>query len=357
MKTIRGILLAVFLVGILCALGGLGLYAFRQKLGLSLGAPTQEVILTNTPLAPESTPIVSMTEVSVTLPETATVTPTVTPAITATSETASTCGETATWNILILGSDLADTRPVRGSDLTRLMRVDFSNNKVTIFAIPRDLWVDTTGLGLNNPIINATQMGMVFYEGRIRSPQFGVSEIMVDGLRVSAASVLKNFNVQTDHYLALDLNQLPAIVDAIGGIPINVPERTTDVSHPFVIEAGQQTLTGIQTANYSRAFMDNDFGRIRRNQILLEAMRQKLLDPAVFVKIPALFAQFSNVIVTDFTPEQITHLACLMKNVTTDSLIQESVKPEWTAAGLNGSLLWSHVDVLNRLKELGFIPK
>jgi LCP family protein required for cell wall assembly len=347
MKTLRGILLAVFLVGVLCALAGLGLFAYRQKLGLSLAAPTQEVILTNTPVVAEPATAIPMTEVPVTPPGAPTVTPT--------SDQAAACGETATWNVLVLGSDLNETSPLRGSDLTRVMRVDFPNRKVTIYAFPRDLWVDTAGLGLTNPTINATQLGEVFYEGRIRSPQFGVPEIMVDGLRVSTAAISKNFTVQTDHYLALDLNQLPAIVDAVGGIPINVPERTTDLFRPFVIQAGQQTLTGEQAANYSRAFMGSDFDRIRRNQILLEAMRQKLLDPAVFVKIPALYVQFSAVIITDFTPEQITHLACLLQNISPDAIVQESVKPEWTSPGPRGSLLWSKVDVINRLRELGLI--
>jgi hypothetical protein len=85
-------------------------------------------------------------------------------------------------------------------------------------------------------------------------------------------------------------------------------------------------------------------------------MRQKLLDPAVFVKIPALYTQFSAVIITDFTPEQIANLACLLKDVTPDAIIQESVKQEWTSPGPKGSLLWSKFDVLNRLKELGLIP-
>jgi anionic cell wall polymer biosynthesis LytR-Cps2A-Psr (LCP) family protein len=101
--------------------------------------------------------------------------------------------------------------------------------------------------------------------------------------------------------------------------------------------------------------MGNDFDRIKRNQILLEAMRQKLLDPAVFVKIPALYVQFSAVIITDFTPEQITHLACLLQNISPDAIIQETVKPEWTSPGPRGSLLWSKVDVYNRLRELGLI--
>jgi anionic cell wall polymer biosynthesis LytR-Cps2A-Psr (LCP) family protein len=197
---------------------------------------------------------------------------------------------------------------------------------------------------------------MVFYEARMRSPQFGMRDVMVDGVRMSAATLLKNFSVISDHYLAIDLNQLPQIIDAIGGIPINVPEQITDLSRPILIKAGQQTLNGAQTVDYSRAFMGTDFARIERNQVLLEAMRQRLLDPAVWPRIPELYTKFSDVIVTDFTLEQITHLSCLLKKIASDSVLQEGVRPEWTSPGPNSSLLWDQNKLLTRLKELNLIP-
>ena len=352
MITSRRLLIVLAVLFVLCGLAGLGVFAFRQQLGLSLTAPTPKVFLTNTPV------VVSLPATKIPATSTA-LTPTMTPLIptvTPTISSGSFCGETVAWNILVLGSDLNETSPLRGSDLTRMMRVDFPNQRVIVYALPRALWVDTTGLGLTNPNIYATQLGLVFYEGRIRSPQFGVREIMVDGLRVSAATILRNFSIQTDHYLALDLNQLPAIVDAVGGIPIDVPERTTDFWRPFVIEAGSQILNGEQTANYSRAFMGSDFDRIRRNEILLEAIRQKLLDPTVWSQIPSLYNQFSAVIVTDFTPEQITHLACLLKQVGSNGILQDSVRPEWTWSGPRESLLWNKNYVLSRIHELGFTP-
>lgn len=346
MKNNSGWLVAIFVILLICVVGGVGIFAYRQRLGLSLTDPMPAALLTSTPRVSnvdlQATPLATSVAVQVAtqLPPTA---------------QGAVCGETAAWNILVLGSDLNETSRLRGSDLTRVMRVDFPNRKVIVYAFPRDLWVDTSGLGLTNPTINADQLGMVFYEARMRSPQFGVPEVMVDGLRVSAATILKNFSVRTDHYLALDLNQLPKIVDAVGGIPINIPERTTDLWRPIVFNPGQQTLNGEQTADYSRAYMGTDFDRIRRNQILLEAMRQKLLDPAVWAKIPELYTQFSAVIITDFTPEQITHLACLLKDVPPDSILQEGVRPEWTSPGPRGSLRWDQYSLFTRLKELGFV--
>jgi LCP family protein required for cell wall assembly len=269
----------------------------------------------------------------------------------------SVCGETTAWNILILGSDAAEMRGEKGTDLIRILRVDFPNRKVTVFAFPRHLWVDTAGLGLMNPTIDATQLGTVFYEARSRSSATNAKDTMMEGATVTARMLSKNFLIGTDHYLTIDLYQIPGIVDAVGGIPINIPQQTTDPWIGMVIPAGPQTLNGAQFVAYARAKPDSDFGRIQRNNLLIAALREKLLDPTVWGKIPQLYTQFSGTIATDLSPEQINHLSCLLQEVPQEAIIQDQVRQEWTFPGpQQGALLWDKTLVLNRLKELGLIP-
>ncbi len=272
------------------------------------------------------------------------------------SAAAGNCGQTGAWNLLVLGSDYAEMRGQKGADLTRILRADFDNNKVAVYAFSRDLWVDTAGLGLVSPSIDGARLGMVYYEGRLRSLHFTEIDTVVDGTRLTAKMLSKNFELTTDHYLTIDLNHLATMVDAIGGLPINIPVRTTDPYIGIVIQAGQQTLNGAQVVAYARAIPDSDFGRIKRNDLILEALRQKLTDPLVMAKIPDLFTQFKNVIATDLSVEQIHNLACLLKEVPASSITQDAVKQEWTSPGPQGSLLWNKNNVLGRLKELGLIP-
>jgi anionic cell wall polymer biosynthesis LytR-Cps2A-Psr (LCP) family protein len=125
----------------------------------------------------------------------------------------------------------------------------------------------------------------------------------------------------------------------------------------MVIPAGQQTLNGVQFVAYARAIPDSDFARIQRNNLLLAALQQKLLDPAVWARIPQLYTQFNEVIATDLSPEQINHLSCLLQEVPKESILQDGVRQEWTSAGPQaGSLLWDKTKVINRLKELGLTP-
>ena len=354
MNTKNGIVIA--LVGLvvlgLCGVTYLVVRAYQSPLGPALQSSTP----TSIPVAAQvvvteitANNVIAPTAIPVEVQDL----PTPVPAL-AQSEV---CGETAVWNVLVLGSDAADLRGPKGSDLTRMLRVDFPNRKVTLFAFSRNLWVDTSSLGLTNPTVNATQLGMVFYEARRRSTSTDVRTAMIDATNVTARMFANDFLLSTDHYLTIDLAQIPAMVDAIGGVPVNIPTTTTDPWIGTTIYAGQQTLNGAQFVAYARAIPDSDFGRIQRDNILLDALQQKLLDPAVWARIPQLYSQFNQVIATDFSPEQIDHLACLMQEVPQQSIIFDNIRPEWTWPGPQaGSLLWDKTSVLNRLKELELIP-
>ena len=358
MKAVSVVVLSIVAIGMLGFFGWLGLSTYQKRQGPALDSTTAPLFATHTPQA--ATDPSTQIPLAVTAPVTATVEATLTVSPTAQlTETsvvqAGVCGGAGAWNVLVLGSDYAEMRGQKGSDLTRMLRADFTNKHVIIFAFSRDLWVDTTGLGLVNPNIGATRLGMVYYEGRIRSLQFAEIDTVIDGTRATAGMLSKDFSLATDHYLTLDLNHLAVMIDAVGGLPINIPTRTTDPWIGMVIEAGQQTLNGAQVVAYARAIPDSDFGRIARNDILLEALRQKLLDPAVMARIPELYAQFKAVIATDLSLEQINNLTCLLKEVPSSSIVQDSVRPEWTFPGPLGSLLWNKTNVINRLKELGLI--
>jgi LCP family protein required for cell wall assembly len=266
------------------------------------------------------------------------------------------CGETAKWNVLVIGSDTGDLVQPQGSDLTRVLHVDFQNKTVAIFAFSRDLWVDASNLNLANPSITNARLGMVFYEARLRSTKTDPQENAMAGINAIAKTLASNFGLESDHYIALDLDKLPTMVDTVGGVSINLPTGFTDPRSGMTFVAGEQTLNGMQTATYARAYLDTDLDRIERNNLLIMALRQKLLDPTIWVKIPELFTQFRDAVITDFSPEQVNHLACLLKEVREDAIIQEGVKAEWTMPGPEDSLLWDKPSVLNRLRELGMIP-
>ncbi|MEI7848981.1 MAG: LCP family protein [Chloroflexota bacterium] len=375
MKIPSTVFLSILFLGLLGFVGWISISAYQQRQGPTLDSTSEPLFSTrtpsstshsSTPKAPSSTKIVtpsakstenSTLEKNVT-PEAELIsssTPTESVSKKSSSLSSNLCGETGAWNILLIGSNIAEVNGQKGSDLTRIIRADFSSPKVVMYTFSRDLWVNTSGLGLTNPNLENTKLGLVFHEGRIRSLQFSLTDTIVDGTRSAAGMLAKNFSVKTDHYITIDISNLAAMIDAIGGLPINIPSRTTDRWIGMVIEAGQQTLTGAQVMAYVRAIPDNDFGRIQRNDLIVEALRQKMLNSDILSKLPELFSKFKNVIITDMSYEQISHLACLLKETPSESIIKEGVRQEWTSVGPEGSLLWKSVNVLSRLKELGLI--
>ena len=351
MKAVPVIVLAILAGGILIFFGWIGYSAYQQRQGPDLNSTTPPIFKTKTPLPAKPTAI----PVTPTLASEVSATPTEQLAVITAEPTVDACGEDGVWNILILGSDYGELRGQKGSDLTRVLQADFTNKKVVIYSFSRDLWVDTSGLGFTNPPMDSSTLGLVFYEGRLRSLQFAESDTIVDGTRATAGMLWQNFSINTDHYMTLDLAHLAGMIDAIGGLPINVPSRTTDPWIGVVIEAGQQTLTGAQVVAYARAIPDNDFGRIQRNNLILDALRQQMITSDIISRLPDLFTQFKEAIITDMSFEQINHLACLLKETPSGSIIQESVKQEWTSPGPSGSLLWNRDFVLSSLKNLGLI--
>ena len=106
-----------------------------------------------------------------------------------------------------------------------------------------------------------------------------------------------------------------AIIDAIGGIdvylPYDVDVRSETNPKGFHVEAGQHHFDGATALWVARIRQYNVFGRAENQNIVMCAVRKKLLSPAIMPAIPQLIKDFQRYVQTDFSPEQINQLACL----------------------------------------------
>jgi LCP family protein required for cell wall assembly len=266
------------------------------------------------------------------------------------------CGQKEAYTLLIIGSDAADLRGQPGADFIRPVRVDFSHRNISAFTLPRDLWVNTRGLGFENPTVTNAVLGTVFHEAYKRSSNVEKTGNMIDGAQASAQVILDNFGLASDHYVVVNLDQLPALIDAIGGLPIDIPEQMTDPWIGMVIDAGPQTLSGDQLMAYTRAIPDSDFNRIQRNNLVLHALYHKLLDPSVLIKMPALYNKFNKMFVTDLNSQQVFSLLCLLQEVPKEAIVMEQVKREWTSFGPSYSLFWNKEKIFSALRQLNLLP-
>ena len=278
--------------------GSVLLKLYRQPLGppLELPTSTQPIpTLTTFPLEPVAQ-IVSTAQVT----------------FTSTSVPQPLCGGPAVMNILAIGSDARGNHYLYGlADVIRLVRVDFVNARVTILEVPRDLWVEIPEISDHYNITHGKLNQSYLYGNKGFSYYDGPGE----GPGLLARTLNLNFGAQPDHYIAINMKTFEAIVDAVDGIdvylPYDVEVVTPDYPNGYGVEAGQHHFDGKTALWVARIRQYGTFSRAENQNIIMCALRKKLLSPAIVPAIPQLVQDFRRYVQTDLSPEQINQLACL----------------------------------------------
>ena len=235
--------------------------------------------------------------------------PTLEPSITPTPTIVPVCGAQPTMNILISG--VASNSYLYGlADAIRVARIDFQLKKVTVLALPRDLWVQIPGLEEEG--ITAGKLNQAYFYG---TEGMGYYSGGGYGSGLLAETLWSDYGYRADHYLAVNLYSFRRIIDALGGIDVYLPRdvyRQVNEKPKLLLTAGYHHLYGEDAETLARNRITiGDFGRINNQTIILRAVAAKLLSPSVLTALPTLIDQLKSNVKTDFTPADITQLICL----------------------------------------------
>lgn len=297
MTSKRKIVLGIFLF-ILIAIGfSLG-KLYRQPLGPKLELPTATRSIPTLTALPLKQVSANNTATHV-LP-------------TSTSTPKPLCGGPAVMNILAVGSDARGQHYLYGlADVIRLVRVDFVNARVSILEMPRDLWVEIPDISGHYNITHGKLNQSYLYGNKGLGYYNGPGE----GPGLLARTLNLNFGAQPDHYIAVNMHTFEAIVDAIGGLDIYLPYeisvKSKDNPKGFAIPEGQHHIDGETALWIARIRQYTTFGRAENQNIVMCALRKKLLSPKIVPAIPKLIQEFQRSVQTDLSAEQINQLACL----------------------------------------------
>ncbi|MBC1289447.1 LCP family protein [Listeria welshimeri] len=169
-------------------------------------------------------------------------------------------------NVLLIGSDSRGADQGR-SDSLMIGHYNTKTNTPKLVSIMRDTYVDIPGHGKNK--INAAY-------------SYGGPELV-------RQTIKENFGVDVEYYVVANFEGFPKIVDTLApeGIKINAEKdmsKNIDVS----IKKGEQVMDGKTLLQYARFRKDaeGDFGRIRRQQQVLEALKEQAIDVGDVTKIP-----------------------------------------------------------------------
>ena len=231
-------------------------------------------------------------------------------------------------NILILGIDKRpdeseERDPIR-TDTMMVVTIDPKSKTAAMLSLPRDLWVPIPVK--DNTVVHDRINAAHVFGDLYNYPGGGPSLAM--------RTVEYNLGVKIHHYVKIDFDGFSRMIDSLGGVTVELPQPLIDNQYPtpdygimrINIPAGVQHLDGERALWFARSrHMDSDFGRIRRQQQLMLAVREKVLQINVLPKLPKLWNEFHSSVDTDMNLPQIIGLAMVAKDIKPDSIGSFSV--------------------------------
>ena len=240
----------------------------------------------------------------------------------------------ARTNILLLGIDRApEGTNTSRTDTNIVLSINPLQPIVNMFSIPRDLWVSIPAVGENR--INTAHF-------------FAEANQPGSGPRATMQTVQNNFGIRVHYYMRIQFDGVKDIVEAMGGLTITLPEEMSGCP------AGTHTLDGDQALAFirDRAGTD-DFFRMRRGQMVINAMIKQSLNPSTWPRSPAMAAAVLRSLDMDIPFWQMPRLglalirAVLADSINNQTISRDMVTPTTTSQGASVLLpVWERINPL-----------
>ena len=196
-------------------------------------------------------------------------------------------------NILVVGTDSRsgasgelgagdeDEVPGLRNDSTMVIHVSADRSRVQIVSIPRDTLVDIPACKHRDGTISEPTSDDMFNNAMVYGANGGdAPEDVGPGIACVKSTVEKLADMTIDAFMVVDFAGFVRMIDALGGVWFNIPERIDDDSAQLYIDAGCWKLSGTHALAYMRSRKaqgdGSDISRIGRQQQLISAMLREL---------------------------------------------------------------------------------
>ncbi len=219
-------------------------------------------------------------------------------------------------NILLLGVDQRpDEEGPWRSDTMVMVTVDPKTLTAGALSIPRDLYVEIPGYG-EKRINMAHFLGDAYhYPG--------------EGPGLAISTVEYNFGVPIHYFIRVNFQGFREIIDYLGGITIKVEDEIWDYRYPdgqygyttIHIPAGVQVMNGRMALQYARTrHGGTDFDRLRRQQEVLFAAREKALSLELIPRIPMLASTMGHTVNTNLQLSEVIALGQIAAQIDAEDI-------------------------------------
>jgi LCP family protein required for cell wall assembly len=225
-------------------------------------------------------------------------------------------------NIMLFGIGGAGHDGSQLTDTIILASIDLNDHRVGLLSIPRDMAYPLGGTRFQK--INAVNA-------------YAEQDHPGQGAMIAATAIGKLLGVRMDHVVKIDFRGFEKFIDALGGVDINVERSFVDEEYPtddeqwqtVSFKKGPQHMNGAQALIFARSRHGSngeagDFARAKRQQLVIQAVRDKLLSLGVLAnpaKLSELWSVVSNHVQTDISPWDALKLAPLAAQVDRNKIV------------------------------------
>jgi LCP family protein required for cell wall assembly len=243
-------------------------------------------------------------------------------------------------NIMLFGVGGAGHDGSQLTDTIILASIDLNAHRVGLLSIPRDMAYPLGGTRFQK--INAVNA-------------YAEQDHPGQGATYAGKAIGKLLGVRVDHVLKIDFRGFEKFIDALGGVDITVERSFVDEEYPTEDEQwqtvsfkkGPQHMNGSQALIFARSRHGSngeagDFARAHRQQLVIQAVREKLLSLGVLAnpsKLSELWSVVSNHVQTDMSPWDAVKLAPLASQVDKKDIVNRVL-----TNGENGELIDANVE-------------
>ncbi len=203
--------------------------------------------------------------------------------------------------ILLIGCDEREGYEVGRSDTMMLAFINGDNNQISLLSIPRDCYVQIPGYSTKTKINHSYAYG---------------------GASLTISTIEYFLGIKIDDYVEVDFKGFVEVVDALGGVDINVDQRMINYDEGINLNPGMQTLDGKQALGYCRFRIGqdgtssiSDVTRAQHQQNFIIALKDKLLSLSTIWKIPKLVTLANANVTTSISTSDAIKLGNTLLNM------------------------------------------
>lgn len=205
------------------------------------------------------------------------------------------------FNILITGSDSRNSLEENSrSDVNMIVTVNPSTSTILLTSIPRDYYVTTKCDEGDGCQIGALDK---------------LTHTGIHGVNTTKKTIENLLGIQINYTFKVGFNSIIDIVDALGGIDVNVAQgyvvSAFHTNTNYGVVEGMNHLNGEAALAYSReryAYLEGDRQRVKNQQQVFQAVIEKLTSPSAITNFSSLMDAFSHTFITNMSSEEIQNL-------------------------------------------------